>query len=183
MLWLNSPEQGIFIDPDEAVAAIREAKLGSVGVNMAATDVWNSRTGFARRAPETFRRPRQEYIQEASQRIAPRIAEAKAAELPAGSDLPDRLAKFFNEIVGAQTPEIRKRIAARLAIEATGRHGGAWTVDFNADGPNYVKEGLHPDWTYRVQVEDKLLYPFVTGAIPFFEDCSFRCASTWLGAR
>ena len=170
MLWLNSPEHGIFIDPDDAVAAVQQANLGSIGVNMAATDVWDSRTGFERRAPAAFRTPRQQYIREASERLAPQILAAKAAEPAAGSDLPERVTEFFNGIVAAQSPQIRRKIGARLAVSATGPNGGDWTVDFNDEGPNFVREGLHPDWTYRVQVEDKLLYPFVTGAMPFLED-------------
>jgi hypothetical protein len=43
-------------------------------------------------------------------------------------------------------------------------------VDFTAPGPEYVREGILPDWTYRIEVEDKLISPFMTGEEPFFED-------------
>jgi UDP-MurNAc hydroxylase len=170
LLWLNSEERGIFVDPEEAVRAMREANLPSEPLSMAATDVWDSRTGFEPRAPAAFRAPRQEYIREASERMAPRIKADRAAEPPAGSDLPQRLADHFNTLVAAQTSAIRQRIKARLALVVNGPRGGAWTVDFTAPGPEYVREGLLPDWTYKIEVEDKLLYPFVTGHEPFFED-------------
>jgi hypothetical protein len=170
LLWLNSAERGIFIDPEEAVAAIKAANLPSEPLYMASTDVWDSRSGFEPHAPAAFRRPRQEYIREASERMAPTMRAWKEAEPPAGSDLADRLAAHFNTLVAAQTPAIRERINARLALDVTGPQGGQWTVDFTAPGPEFVREGLHPDWTYKIELEDKLLYPFVTGEEPFFED-------------
>jgi UDP-MurNAc hydroxylase len=170
LLWLNSTERGIFIDPEEAVAAMRTANLPSEPLYMASSDVWDSRAGFEPRAPAAFRRPRQEYIREASERMAPTIRAWKEAEPPAGGDLAQRLAAHFNTLVAAQTAEMRQRINARLAFAVTGPQGGEWTVDFTAPGPEFVREGLLPDWTYKIEVEDKLLYPFVTGEEPFFED-------------
>ena len=52
----------------------------------------------------------------------------------------------------------------------TGPRGGEWTVDFTSTGQGYVREGLLPDWTYKIEMEDKLLSPFFTGEEPFFED-------------
>jgi UDP-MurNAc hydroxylase len=170
LLWLNSPEDGIFIDPDEAVAAVNSANLGAHAVNLAATDVWDSRTGIEHRAPAAFRLPRQEYVREAAARHAHRILTAKAAEPPAQADLPARVHAFFDEIVGAQSPELRRRIGARLALQAHGPHGGAWTIDFTTDGPAFTREGISPDWTYKLETEDRVLYPFVTRTMPFFED-------------
>src|SRR5207302_684804 len=46
LLWLNSEERGIFIDPQEAVRALREANLPVDPLCMAATDVWDHGTGF-----------------------------------------------------------------------------------------------------------------------------------------
>lgn len=169
MLWLNSPEHGIFIDPDVAVAAVQR-ELGVPAVNMAATDVWSSERGIEPRAPSALRAPRADYIRDASARYAPAIAAARAAEPPAGADLPDRVVDFFNRHVAAQTPDIRQRVGARLGVNVTGPQGGQWTVDFNASGPDFVRHGIADDWTYRFDVEDKLLYPFVTGEMPFFED-------------
>src|SRR5207248_11290261 len=96
LLWLNTPERGIFIDPEEALAAFREAKLPGEAVNLAATDVWDSRTGIERHAPAAFRLPRQEYIRDAAERFAPQIRARKAAEPPAGRDLGERVFEYFN---------------------------------------------------------------------------------------
>ena len=169
LLWLNSEDRGIFIDPEKAVAVLNAAKLPVEPLYMAATDVWDSRSGIDRRAPAAFRVPRQEYIRTASERMAPHIRARKAAELPAGSDLPQRLADYFNTLAAAQSPEIRRRINAKLALVVTSPHGGTCSVDFTSPGPEYVHEGLAADWTYKIEVEDKLLYPFLTGQEPFFE--------------
>jgi UDP-MurNAc hydroxylase len=170
LLWLNSEERGIFIDPEAAVAALIAAQLPVEPQCMAATDVWDSRSGLERRAPAAFRMPRQEYIRGASERMAAQIRLRRAAEPPAGSDLPELLGKYFKPLVAAQTPLMRQRIAAKLALVVTGRHAGTWTVDFTSAGPEYVIEGLASDWTYKIEVEDKLLYPFLSGEMPFFED-------------
>jgi UDP-MurNAc hydroxylase len=170
LLWLNSEDRGIFIDPEEAVAALRAAQLPVAPLCMAATDAWDSRSGVERRAPAAFRMPRQDYIRAASERMAAEIRLRRAAEPAAGSDLPHRLTGYFNTLVAAQTPLVRRRIDAKLALGVTGRQGGSWTVDLTSTGPEYVFEGLAPNWTYRIEVEDKLLYPFLTGQMPFFED-------------
>jgi hypothetical protein len=170
MLWLNSEERGIFIDPEVAVRELRAAQLPCKPLYMAATDVWDSRTGFQPCAPAAFREPRPDYIQSAAERMAPAIKAARASEPPAHSDLPQLINQHFNTLVGAQTSEVRKRINAKLALAVRGPRGGQWTVDFAAPGPQYVREGLSPDWTYKIEVEDKLLSPFMTGEEPFFED-------------
>jgi UDP-MurNAc hydroxylase len=169
-LWLNSEDRGIFIDPEEAIAALKAAQLPVEPLYMAATDAWDSRFGIERWAPAAFRMPRQDYIRAASERMAARIRLRRAAEPPAGSDLPQRLMEYFNTLVAAQTPFVRRRIHAKLALMVTGRQGGSWTVDFTSTGPEYIYEGLASDWTYKIEVEDKLLYPFLTGQMPFFED-------------
>jgi UDP-MurNAc hydroxylase len=170
MLWLNSAERGIFIDPEIAVRELRAADLPCAPLYMAATDVWDSRSGFEPRAPVSFRNPRSEYIRSAAERMAASIAAARASEPAAHSDLPQLISRHFNTLVGAQTPQVRKRINAKMALAVRGTHGGEWTVDFTAPGPEYVREGLSPDWTYKIEVEDKLLSPFMTGEEPFFED-------------
>jgi UDP-MurNAc hydroxylase len=170
LLWLNSEDRGIFVDPQEAVVALTAARLPAEPLHMAAADVWDSRSGVERQAVAAFRLPRQEYISAASERMAPWIRAYRAAEPPAGSDLPQRLADYFNTLVAAQTPAVRRRINAKLALVATGPHGGTWTVDFTPRGSEYVYEGLAPNWTYKIEAEDKLLYPFLTGQMPFFED-------------
>jgi UDP-MurNAc hydroxylase len=169
MLWLNTEERGIFIDPPLAVQAMRDANLASTPLYMAAGDVWDSRTGFEPRAPAAFRMPRQNYIAAASERMAPFIAAAHKAERPANSALPKLLPQHYNELLRAQTQFVRERIHAKLAFVVRGPHGGQWTVDFTAPGPDYVFEGLLPEWTYKIEVEDKLISPFVTGQEPFFE--------------
>ncbi len=169
MLWLNTEERGIFVDPELAVQALREANLGSSALYMAAGDVWDSRTGFEPHAPAAFRMPRHKYIAEASERMAPGIAGKQKAEKSANSDLAKLLPQHYNDLVRAQTQSVRQRINAKLAFVVTGPQGGEWTVDFTAPGPTYVVEGLLPDWTYTIEVEDKLIYPFVTGQEPFFE--------------
>jgi UDP-MurNAc hydroxylase len=167
-LWFNSTERGIFIDPRDAVAAMNGGP--SAGLYMAASDVWDSRTGHERRCPGAFLGPRLEYIADASSRMSRRIREAMAAEPPAQPDLGDRLARYFNAHVGVQTPAMRQRLAAKVALQVSGPNGGAWTVDFTAPGPDYVRPGIDPDWTYRIEAEDKLLYPFVSGEMEFLED-------------
>jgi hypothetical protein len=136
---------------------------------MAATDVWDSGSGIEVHAPDEFRLPRQEYIRRASERMAPAIRAHRAAEPPAGRDLPELLVRHFNDLVAGQTEAIRCRINSKLLLDISGEHGGSWTVDFKSRGPEFVREGAVADWTYRIQVEDKLIYPFLTNRIAFFE--------------
>lgn len=170
LLHLNFQDRGIFIDPEEAVAALNAAQLPIEPLTMVATDVWDSRTGIERCAPDAFRLPRQEYIRAASERVAGQIRARRAAEPFAGSDLPQRVIECFNTMVAVQSPLVLRRINAKLALAVTGPHGGTWTVDFTSPGPKYVHEGLAPDWTYKIEVEDKLLYSFLVGNTLFFED-------------
>lgn len=180
LLWLNTEELGIFIDPLVAVNELNAANLTSEPLYMAATDVWDSRTGYEPSAPESFRIPRADYIRSATERFAPRIVAARVAEPVAHPDLPNLLVKYFDDLVAAQTPLARSIINAKLAFLVTGPRGGAWTVDFTVPGPNFVRDEILPDWTYKIEVEDKLISPFVTGHEPFFEDLllslRFRCA-------
>src|SRR5262249_43932302 len=60
LLWLNSDDRGIFIDPEEAIATLKDANLGPEPLHMAATDIWDSSLGIERHAPEDFRMPRWE---------------------------------------------------------------------------------------------------------------------------
>lgn len=179
-LWLNEEERGIFIDPEFAVAELKHANLPSQPLYMAASDVWDSGKGFAPQAPASFRIPRQEYIRAASERFAPQIAARREAEPPAHPDLGNLLVEHFNQLVASQTDLVRRRINARLAFSVSGPHGGEWTVDFTTSGPDFVSEGILSDWTYKIDVEDKLISPFVSGGEPFFEDLllslRFRCA-------
>jgi UDP-MurNAc hydroxylase len=170
MLWLNSVERGIFVDPELGVRAINEAGLPCQPLYMAASDVWDSGTGFEDHAPTAFRCPRDQYIREASERMAPTISARRAAERPAPVEFADLLARHFNALVQAQTETVRQRIDAKLGFVVSGPRGGSWTVDFKSRGPEYVREGLAPDWTYKIEVEDHLLAPFLTGEEPFFED-------------
>jgi UDP-MurNAc hydroxylase len=169
LLWLNSDDRGIFIDPAEAMDVLNTANLGVEPLYMTACDIWDSRSGIERRASEVFRMPRQDYIRAVSKRMAPQIRADQAAQSPAGGDLPERLVNHFNALVSAQTPAIRQRINAKLALVITGCRSGAWTIDFTSAGPEYVREGLASDWTYKIEAEDKLLYPFLTGRQRFFE--------------
>lgn len=170
MLWLNSEERGIFIDPELAVCELRQANLPSDPLHMACTDVWDSDTGFEPHAPSSFRVPRRDYIGAASERMAPSIAAARASEPAAHEDLPKLLPWHFQELARAQTASVRRRINAKLALAVHGPRGGDWTIDFTAAGPEYVREGIQADWNYKIDVEDKLISPFVTGEEPFFED-------------
>jgi hypothetical protein len=180
LLWLNEEDRGIFIDPVLAVSALRNPNLRSEPLYMAATDVWDSQTGFEPRAPQSFREPRRDYLRAAAERMAPSIAAARAAEPPADPDLHSHFVRHFNNLVAAQSQLVRDRIAAKLAFVITGKRRRQWTVDFTAPGPQFVREGILRDWTYKIEVEDKLLSPFVTGHEPFFEDLllslRFRCA-------
>ncbi len=45
-LELNSPDRGVFIDPEIAVHELRSANLSSQPIYMAATDCWDSKLGF-----------------------------------------------------------------------------------------------------------------------------------------
>src|SRR5260370_24643142 len=94
----------------------------------------------------------------------------EAAEAPSDSDLPVRLVNYFDAAVGALAPAVRHRINAKLALDVTGSCGGSWTVDFLAPAHPYTREGIAPDWTYKIQVEDKLIYAFLIGRELFFED-------------
>lgn len=179
-LWLNSPERGIFIDPAEAVAAVGAAAPSSQGVCLAATDVWDSASGVQFNAPAAFRGPREDYIRDASARMKAAIVAQREAEAPAGSDLSHRITAYFEEAAGALSPEMRRRIGAKLGLAVTGPQGGSWTVDFQSASAPYVQDGLAPDWTYKIELEDKLIYPFLAGCDPFFEDVLLslraRCA-------
>jgi hypothetical protein len=86
------------------------------------------------------------------------------------------LPAHFNAMAAAQTPASRQRINAKLALSVYGPRGGDWTLDLTAPGPEFVREGILPDWTYKIEVEDKLISPFITGEEKFFEDLllSFR---------
>ena len=130
LLWLNSEEQGIFVDPEEAVRTLCASNLATQPLYMAATDVWDSAKGFQPCAPASFRMPRQQYVEAAAERYANRIRDMRETEAPAGTDLGDRLVAYFNQAVGAQTPGVRQRIDAKLLVVATGPQRGAWTVDF-----------------------------------------------------
>jgi UDP-MurNAc hydroxylase len=170
LLWMNSTERGIFIDPKLAVAALRQASTGVEGLCMAASDRWDPVHGFEPRAPEAFRGDRAAYLRNASDRMAATIRGWKAAEAPSGSDLSPRVVEYFETRVASQSPEIRRRIGAKLLIEATGKQAGAWTVDFNAAGGPFAREGRCDDFTYRMRTEDVCLYPFVSGHEEFLED-------------
>jgi UDP-MurNAc hydroxylase len=170
LLWLNTEERGIFIDPELAVKELSRANISSEPLYMASTDVWDSASGFQPQAPASFRMPRTQYIRVASENMASSIAAARKEESPAHPDLPRLLPQHFNALVASQTPQVRQRIKAKLALAVQGPRGGDWTIDFTAAGPEYVREGILPDWTYRIEVEDKLISPFVTGHEPFFED-------------
>jgi UDP-MurNAc hydroxylase len=180
LLWLNQEDRGIFVDPEIAICEMRQAHLPSEPLYMAATDVWDSGTGFEPCAPAAFRKPRKEYIAEASERMASSIAAAYQAEPPAHCDLSNLLPEFFNSLVAAQSAASRKLINAKLALNVQGIRGGAWTVDFTAPGPEFVRDEIVSDWTYKIDIEDKLISPFITGHEPFFEDLllslRFRCS-------
>jgi UDP-MurNAc hydroxylase len=180
MLWMNQEDRGIFIDPVIAINALREANLRSEPLYMAVSDSWDSQQGFQPHAPASLRVPRAEYLAEAAERMAPVIATARKAEPPAHPNVNERLRKHFDSIVSAQSQFVRDRVNAKLAFVITGAHPGEWTVDFNSPGPEFVREGILSDWTYKIEVEDKLIYPFVSGEEPFFEDLMlslrFRCA-------
>ena len=169
-LWLNSPDRSIFIDPDLAVQAIKAAGASAEAVALAATDGWDSAKGIQRQAPDSFRRPRREYIADASCRMESYIAAMREAEPPAGRDLGRLLTQYFENSVSALTPAVRARINATLALVVTGSSGGSWTVDFNARRAPFVQDRVMPSWTYKIEVEDKVIYPFLTGREMFFED-------------
>lgn len=170
LFWLNDEQRGIFVDPQIAVEELRQAGVAPNPLYMAVSDVWDSRTGLEPHAPASIRVPRQEYLREASERMAPAIAAARAAEHSADPNLPSLLVDHFQQLVAAQTPAARQRINAKLALNVTGKHGGQWTVDFTSPGPSFVREGLLPDWTYKIEVEDRLISPYMTGEEIFFED-------------
>jgi len=167
--FLNEPEHGIFIDPLLGAAALERASLPARPTVMTATDAWTPERGLEIRSPALFREPRTAYLADAIARTAPEIARWRAAETPAGADLPQRLAQYFEARVGALSEAVRKRIQIKLALDVTGPHGGAFTVDFTRERGPYVSEGIVSDWNYRIQVEDKLLYPYLTGAAEFLE--------------
>ena len=169
-IWLNTEERGIFIDPNMAVKALTEAKLPTRPLYMAATDVWDNNQGFQLRAPSSFRSPREKYIQAAAERMAPTIQARREAERPATSDLPELFVTHFNDMIASQTALVRRRIDAKVGFIVSGPHGGSWTLDFTAPGPTYVHGGLKSDWTFKMEMEDKLLWPFLTKELPFFED-------------
>jgi len=180
LLWLNDEQRGIFIDPELAVKEMKLAHLSTQPLYMAATDVWDSEHGFEPHAPACFREARDKYISDASERMAGQIVAGRKAEPAADPCLGGSLVKYFDRLVGEQTQAVRRRINAKLALDVSGPQGGQWTVDFTAPGPSFVREGIRSDWTYKIEVEDKLISPFVRGEEPFFEDLllslRFRCA-------
>jgi UDP-MurNAc hydroxylase len=170
LLWLNSEERGIFIDPDEAVRALAEANLSTQPLHMRATDTWDSDAGFQQNSPASFHSSRADYIRDASARMKPAIDSKRAAEPAAHDDLRNLLPAHFNAMAEAQTHASRQRINAKLALSVYGPRGGDWTLDLTAPGPEFVREGILQDWTYKIEVEDKLISPFITGEEKFFED-------------
>lgn len=179
-LWLNDEERGIFIDPRIAIDELRKANLPTQPVYMAANDVWDSQSGLQCHAPESFRGDRKQYIAAASERMADAIAAARSAEPLAHPDFPELLPAYFQNLVAMQSPQIRGTINAKLALSVHGPRGGEWTVDFTTPGPQFVRDEILPGWTYKIEVEDKLISPFITGEEPFFEDLllslRFRCS-------
>jgi UDP-MurNAc hydroxylase len=169
-LWLNSEELGIFIDPARAVKELLNANIATMPVAMAATDVWDSARGFDFCAPSALRLPRTQYIADVAERMKATIVARQAAEDPATSELPGLFFKHFNDLISAQTPAVRSRINAKVGFVVNGPHGGSWTLDFNSSGPDYVYEGLKSEWNYKIELEDKLLFPFLTKQMFFFED-------------
>ena len=169
-LCLNDRESGIFIDPREAISALRQARLPAEPLYMTAGDAWDSEAGLERRSPECFETDRREYIEDASRRMAPTIRRWRAEEAPAAGDLSQHLEEYFNRKVGDLSESVRHLVGAKLGIVVSGEQAGLWTVDFNAAGPRFVREGLADDWSYKIEVEDKLIYPFVSGSMEFFED-------------
>jgi hypothetical protein len=113
---------------------------------------------------------RDAYIQQASEKMAEAISNRRKTETSASNDLPDLFENCFNELIKAQTPAVRNRIDAKVGFVVSGAHGGTWTLDFTSESSSYVREGLADDWTYKMEVEDKLLWPFLIGTTPFFED-------------
>lgn len=170
LLWLNTDDRGIFIDPAIAVKELAAANPATQPLYMAATDVWDSRTGYERNSPDSLRVPRCEYIASIAERMRNSICEGMSNEKAASSDLPDRIAGHFQEAVARLSPDTRRRIGAKLGLVASGAHGGEWTIDFTATGSQFVSQGLSADWTYKIDMEAKLLSPFFTGEEPFFED-------------
>lgn len=180
LLSLNEEQRGIFIDPVAAINALRLAALPSEPLNMTVTDVWDSESGYQPHAPAALRVPRDQYLRDAVERMAPAIAASRAAEPPADADVHSHFVTHFNSLLAAQSQLVRDRVNAKLAFSITGARPADWTIDFGAGGPEFVCEGILPDWTYKIDVEDKLISPFVTGEEPFFEDLMlslrFRCA-------
>jgi hypothetical protein len=152
------------------VEALSQANLASQPLYMAATDEWDSASGFHPQAPAPLRVARQQYLQDAADRMAPSIAAAKASEPPAHDNLASHVKHHFEELLAAQSRTVRDRVNAKLGLVITGQQPSCWTVDFAAPGPPFVREGLLPGWNYKIEVEDKLISPFVTGEEPFFED-------------
>jgi len=169
-LWLNNAERGIFIDPEEAIRTLMEARLPVQPLYMGITDIWDSSRGFEPHAPSSVRIARDAYIQQASEKMAEAISNRRKTETSASNDLPDLFENCFNELIKAQTPAVRNRIDAKVGFVVSGAHGGTWTLDFTSESSSYVREGLADDWTYKMEVEDKLLWPFLIGTTPFFED-------------
>src|SRR5262245_58682104 len=48
LLWLNTDDRGIFIDPEEAIAVLKSANLGVEPLYMTVTDIWNACSGIER---------------------------------------------------------------------------------------------------------------------------------------
>lgn len=177
LLWLNGEDQSIFIDPHLAVRELEHAGLPTEPRYMVATDVWDSNARYTSLVSELVRMARPEYLQDASERMKDRVVTARASEVEADPDVSALAAKYFGDAVSAQTEVVRRRINAKLALVITGPRGGSWTIDFSRSGSDCVEEGLRSDWTYKIEVEDKLLSRFLTGEEPFFEDLllSLRC--------
>jgi hypothetical protein len=169
LLHLNFAERGIFIDPREALAALAAAGVPSTPLYMAAGDAWDSRRGYERRSPDAFHGPREAYVRDAAARTAASIARRRALEPPAERDLGERFVAYFGARVRALSPAMRRRVGARVHFRVTGPHGGDFTVDF-ADPHTPARPGAPADWTYRVEAEDRLLYPFLAGRLEFLED-------------
>jgi UDP-MurNAc hydroxylase len=180
LLWLNEESRGIFVDPGIAAAEIAKACPYTEPLYMAATDVWDSASGFLRNSPDSFRVPRPEYIACSSERMSGSIAKFYDAEPLAHPNLPNLLPQYFNSLVAAQSDRVRTLVNAKLALQVHGPRGGDWTVDFSTPGPGFVRDGILDGWTYRIAVEDKLISPFITGEELFFEDLllsfRFRCS-------
>jgi UDP-MurNAc hydroxylase len=173
-LWMNEPDQNNINTPDEAIALLAERRPEVEGVQMNPGDRWTLAGGLRRHAPPPDFARKTDEIRALAERAAPRLEALRAAEEPARASLGADVARYFARIA-QRHPDLPPRIAARVVFVAHGRNGGAWCLDWSAQGLAIEPWREGEPWNLRLTLPASILQRAIDGAICWDEVAiSFR---------